>query len=271
VTKSAWAVLLLIGCGGVATRLAGRPGPEAGLLRGTLPSSAKGVRHPDRLTDGIAAMPGDSPRTELTSVFTSPDAYAIYDLGAETLISCGVIVADGDDRYTIALSTDGVAFSPLWQAEPIEDRGLQPRVTRELRGSGRYVRVSASGGDGLFAVAELAVAAFCPPRWPPVLGLPRGTPIADAVQTKAWTFAILAVAFILAYRRRAPDFIKLLVVLPAGFAIALIVQLVQIWPPPSSVLLTLAAACSLVVAALGLRLGWRRFFTKKPPESPESA
>jgi peptidoglycan/LPS O-acetylase OafA/YrhL len=147
---------------------------------------------------------------------------------------------------------------------------LQPRVTRELRGSGRYLRVSASGGDGLFAVAELAVAALCPPRWPPVLGLPRGTPIAEAVQTKAWTFAILAVAFILAYRRRAPDFVKLLVVLPAGFAIALVVQLVQIWPPPSSVLVTLAATCGLVLAALALRLSWRRFF-KKPPESPESA
>jgi hypothetical protein len=258
VTRAACAALLLAGCTGVATKLAGQPGPEAGLIRGTLPSRVDHVRHPDRLTDGIAAMPGDPARTELTAVFTSPDASVVYDLGAETAIACAVIVADADDHYTLALSDEGAAFRPLWEAPPIDDRGLQPRVARELRGSGRYLRLSASGGDGMFAVAELAVAANCPPRWPPALGLTRGTPIAQSARTKAWTFAILAAAFILAYRRRAPDFVKLLVAVPLGLVISLIVELVQIWPPPSPLGVTLAAACGLVAAALGLRLGWQR-------------
>ena len=100
-------------CTGVATSIGGKPGPEAGLLRGKSPSTSAHVTHVARLTDGIAAVPDDPARTELSALFGSPAAFVVYDLGAETTIACVAIDADGDDPYTIALSSDGTTFAPL--------------------------------------------------------------------------------------------------------------------------------------------------------------
>ena len=111
---------------------------------------------------------------------------------------------------------------------------MQPRAVRDLHSTGRYLRLAASGGDGVYAVAELSVAADCPPRWPPALAPLHGTPIDHSAATKAWAFAALAAAYVLAYRRRAPDFVRLLVAAPLGVALALAFQLAEIWPPPRS-------------------------------------
>src|SRR5262245_22190117 len=112
-------------CTGVATSIGGKPGPEAGLLRGRSPSRSAGVTHAARLTDGIAAMPDDPPLTDLTSRFVSPAAFVVYDLGAETRIDCAAIDADADDIYALALSPDGATFTPLWTLPPApdDDRG----------------------------------------------------------------------------------------------------------------------------------------------------
>jgi hypothetical protein len=243
------ALACAVGCTGVATNFAGRPGPEAGLIRGKMPARAHGVTHVDRLTDGIAALPDDPPRTDLTSVMAGLDAFVVYDLGRETPVGCAVVIADGDDRYTLALSADGTAFTPLWTADSTADRGMQPRIGRPLRGTGRYLRLTADGGDGAYAVAELAVADVCPPRWPPALALQHGTLLLESATLKIWVFAGTAVAFIVGYRRRMPDFLKLLIAIPAGVAVALCVQLVELWPLPGSVARPLLLAVALVAAA----------------------
>jgi hypothetical protein len=240
-------------CTGVATSIGGKPGPEAGLLRGRSPARSSHVTHVDRLTDGIGAAPDDPPRTELTSLFASADAFVVYDLGAETPIACAAIDAAGDDLYTLALSSDGVAFTPLWTA-PRTDPGMQLRAARDLHGAGRYLRLSASGGDGVYAVAELSAAAECPPRWPPVLAPQRGTPIDRSARNKIWLFAALAAAYVLAYRRKLPDFFKLLIAAPLGLGLALAFQLADIWPPPGPVLRDLLAAAAIVAAAFVLRV-----------------
>lgn len=246
-------------CTNIATSFGGKPSPEAGLLRGRSPSRAAGVTHVDRLTDGIAARPDDPPRTELTSLFASPDAFVIYDLGAETLVDCAAIDADGDDAYALSISADGVTFTPLWTAPPEPDHGMQPRAARNLHGSGRYLRLAASGGDGVYAVAELSAAADCPPRWPPALAPQQGTPIDRSAATKAWAFAALGAAYVLGYRRKLPDFFKLLVAAPLGVAIALAFQLADIWPPPRSLLGPLLAAPAIIAAAFALRVAASRF------------
>jgi len=245
-------------CTNLSTNIGGKPGPEAGLLRGKMPARSAHVRHVDRLTDGIAAVPDDPARTELSALFGSPAAFVVYDLGAETTIACVAIDADGDDPYTIALSSDGTTFAPLWTAPAVPDSGLQPRAAHDLRGRGRYLRVSASGGDGIYAVAEVAAAAECPPRWPPVWAAQHGTPIDRSLATKAWVFAALAAGYVLAYRKKLPDFFKLLVAAPVGVLIALVLQLADIWPPPSSVLLPLLAAPAIVAAAFGVRYALAR-------------
>jgi hypothetical protein len=245
-------------CTGVATNIGGKPGPDAGLLRGKMPVRSAHVSHLDRLTDGIAAYPDDPARTDLAALFASPDAFVVYDLGAETPIACVAVDADGNDSYVLALSSDGVTFTPLWTAPAVADDGLQPRAAHDLHGRGRYVRLSPSAGDGIYAVAELAVAAECPPLWPPVWAPQHGTPIDRSAATKAWAFAALGAAYVLAYRRKMPDFFKLLVAAPLGLAIALILQVADLWPPPPSLRLPLLAAPAIVAAAFGLRYGLAR-------------
>ena len=241
-------------CTGVATSIGGKPGPEAGVLRGRMPVRAAHATHVDRLTDGIAAAPDDPPRTELTSLFASPQAFVVYDLGAETPIDCAAIDADADDVYTLAASPDGAAFAPLWVAPAVPDRGIQPRAARGLHSNARYLRLSAAGGDGVYAVAELSAAAECPPRWPPVLAPQHGTPIDRSARTKIWLFAALAAGYVLAYRRKLPDFFKLLVAAPLGIGLALAFQLAEIWPLDWPVFRDLSAAVSIVAAAFAIRV-----------------
>jgi hypothetical protein len=261
----ALAMLVALGCTGLVTGLAGRPSPEAGLLRGKSPFRSQGVTHVDRLTDGIAAAPDDPPRTDLTSVLASSQSFVVYDLGRDTEIGCAAIEADGDDQYRLALSRDGVAFTPLWSAAATGDRGQQPRAARELAGRGRYLRLSASGGDGVYAVAELSVAGTCPPRWPPPLALQTGTPIDESARLKAWALAACAAAYIFAYRRRAPDFVKLFVAIPLGLSAALCVQLAEIWPPPPSLRVALIAAIAIVAGAGAVRVAVTRWRRAKSP------
>ncbi|HVR04039.1 MAG TPA: hypothetical protein VMT47_18025 [Polyangia bacterium] len=243
----------LAACDRLATNLSGGVGPEAGILRGKLPGDSRGVSHVGRLTDGIAASPGDPWRTDLTAVFASPQSFVRWDLGAETPIRCALVDADGDDTYTLSVSSDGRTFAPLWSAPPDEDAGQQLRAGRGLRGAGRYLRLSAAGGDGRWSVSELSAWRECPTQWPP-LAMQKGTPDDDAIRVKLWAFAALAVAYVLFYRKGAPDWARLLVVAPAGVGIALAVQLAELWPPSPA----LAARLLGVAAALGVTFALRR-------------
>jgi hypothetical protein len=134
---------------------------------------------------------------------------------------------------------------------------MQPQSARDLDGVGRYLRVIASGGDGVYAIAELSVAGDCPPRWPPPLAMQRGTLIEQALALKLWAFGALAALFILAYRPKLPDFVKLLGAVPAGLAIAALIQLVEVWPLSRAVVLPLVVSLLAVAAATALRLALR--------------
>jgi hypothetical protein len=251
-------LLAAAGCTGVATGLAGRPSAEEGVLRGKFPVASHGVTHIDRLTDGIAANPDDPRQTDLTSVFRTGDAFATFDLGAAVPIACVALDAAGDAAFAISLSGDGRAWQPLWTAAPTGEHGIEPRAVRGLTGSGRYLRVSAAGGEAPSAVAELAAASACPLRWPPPTALQAGTPIEESASWKAWALAASAAVFILAYRRRSPDFIKLLVAVPIGLATALTVQLADVWPPSGALGLVLGAVVAIVGGAAGLRFAISR-------------
>jgi hypothetical protein len=85
-----------------------------------------------------------------------------------------------------------------------------------------------------------------------------GTPDEDAVRIKLWTFAGLAVAYVLLYRKRLPDWAKLLGVVPAGLAIALGLQLRELWPPSEAIVGRLAAALGAVVLAIVAKLALSR-------------
>jgi hypothetical protein len=256
-------------CDRLATNLAGGAGPEAGLLRGKLPIESTGVTHLRRLTDGIAAQPGDPPRTDLTSELTRGNSEVTWDLGADTPVRCALIDADGDDAYTLSLSKDNKSFSVHFRAIPDEDRGQQLRAGRDLPGSGRYLTLSAAGGDGLWSVSEVSVWSDCPKSWPP-LAMQKGTPDDETVRLKLWAFAALALAYVLAYNKRLPDWVKLLGVAPAGVGIALAIQVAELWPPSPALAARLAIVTAAIAAAAALRWILARRAAAKAAGSAES-
>jgi hypothetical protein len=245
------AALAPLACDRLAN-LGGTFGPEAGVLRAKAPAASRGVAHVKRLTDGIAASPGDPSRTDLTAVFSAPDAFATWDLGSEMPVRCALIDADGDDRYTVSLSSDGKTFVPLWTAERDEEGGQQLRVGRDLKGTGRYLRLGAQGGDGRWSVAELSAWRDCPSSWPP-LAMQKGESDDLALGYKLWAFGPTALLYLVLYRRRWPDWVKLLGVVPAGLAIALGIQVAQDWPVSSGLALRLAVVSAVVLVAAILR------------------
>jgi hypothetical protein len=253
-------------CDRLASSLGGGYGPEAGVLRGKRPLDARDVTHATRLTDGIAAVPGDPWRTDLTAVLTAPGASVTWDLGAETPVRCALVDADGDDTYALAVSSDGQTFAPLWRATPDEDAGQQLRAGRDLRGAGRYLRLAASGGDGHWSVSEISAWSECPTTWPP-LAMQKGTPDDEAVRLKLWAFAALALGYVLAYRKRAPDWLKLVGVVPAGLGVAVAVQLAQDWPPSPSLARLVTGVVAMLVAAITLRLARARRVRPAPDPS----
>jgi hypothetical protein len=238
-----------VACDRLASNLSGSARPEAGLLRGKLPVAAHAVTHASRLTDGIAAEPGDPGRTDLTAELSRPDAFVTWDLGAQVPVRCALVDGDGEATFTLSLSADGKDFLALYRAPPDEDRGQQLRAGRDLPGTGRYLLLSSTGGDGHRSVSEVSAWRECPKTWPP-LAMQKGTPDDEAVRLKLWAFAALGVAYVLAYRGRGPDWLKLLGVVPAGVGVALVVQVVDLWPPTAELATRLALAGGAIVAAL---------------------
>ncbi|MDB4982703.1 MAG: hypothetical protein JWM82_3455 [Myxococcales bacterium] len=241
------------GCARLVSNLSGGIGPESGILRGKLPSATRAASHVQRLTDGIAAEPGDPWRTDLTAVLSAPDASVTWDLGTETPVRCALVDADGNDRYEVSMSNDGQTFTPLWTAAPDEEAGQQLRAGRDLRGAGRYLRVSAAGGDGQWSLSEVSAWSACPKAWPP-LAMQRGTSLDEAVMLKLGAFEALALLFVLLYRARMPDWAKLLAVVPVGIGIALALQLADLWPLTGALGLKVAVAAAALVGAVAGRV-----------------
>ncbi|HEX3694733.1 MAG TPA: hypothetical protein VH374_05020 [Polyangia bacterium] len=224
------------------------PGPGQGLLRGKLPSSAVGVTHTERLTDGVAPLAGNFWRTELTSVIP-PGGRVIYDLGQSTPIHCALVEGDNNDHYRFSVSEDGQAFMPLWTGGPVPGAGMRFRYGKDLTGQGRYVRVTADGGDGAYSVGELAVYRDCPTEWPPTFSEANGTSLQETAQFRLWLFGLAMVIFLLIHNRQSRDLVRLLIVVPIGLGLSAAFSLADVWPvdePEQFVLRTVVAAIALV-------------------------
>ena len=224
------------------------PGPGQGLLRGKAPSVSVGVTHSERLTDGVAARPGDFWRTEVTSVL-SPGASIVYDLGQSTPIHCALVEGDNNDSYHLSVSEDGATYAPLWTGPPVPGAGMRFRYGKDLAGQGRYLRVNADGGDAAYSVGELAVYQDCPAQWPPTFSELSGTSLQDTAQFRLWLFGLAMVIFLLIHNRQSRDLVRLLIVVPIGLGLSAASALAQVWPVDESeqfVLRTVVAAIALV-------------------------
>lgn len=183
-------------------------------LPGNLLAGAKadnaGIPEAERMTDGLVPVEGDFWDTGITARFGSPEAQITWDLGEKKPIAAALIQGDNNDVYILSGSDDGKTFRPLWQAQPENGAGMRMRHTT-LKEAARWIRLSATGGDSLFSVGELAVFSEAPAGFPNLkLTRAEGTTadkVADA--SASWgislgVFAAAVVILVLLSRRTRP-------------------------------------------------------------------
>jgi len=166
------------------------------LLSGLTPVRTEAVSNAQVLTDGTRAVDGDHWKSKLTAVFARRSASVDYDLGQTTPIVAAYLQGDNNDEYVVSVSEDGKTFTPLWTAQPDATPGLRPRFAVDLKGSGRYVRISTGRGDGSYSLSEVQLFSTPPGAMPPPMRVERGLPAGETVRAAIILFA-LALAFLL--------------------------------------------------------------------------
>lgn len=141
--------------------------PSGNLLLHRAARSSRGTEHPERLTDGLSAREGDPADAGAATKMKGLRPYVEWDLGETLRLAAASVQVDNNDTYRLTVSTDGVAYTPLWDVEPVSDSGLRQRARRDLAGDARYVRLEAMSGDQAYAAAEVAVYCEVPSVWPP--------------------------------------------------------------------------------------------------------
>lgn len=134
-------------------------GPAALAVPPSLLSRAKvqrteRVKFPERLIDGVAPIEGDGWLSQYTSVI-EPSGFVEWDLGEVVDVRAGWLQADNNDSYVLAISEDGTQYTALWTAGPVPSPGMRERRAPSLAGRGRFLRLSAEGGDKMFSVGEV--------------------------------------------------------------------------------------------------------------------
>ncbi len=242
--------MLMAAC--VLAACSGRPPSPRDLLRARAPSHVHGVRHPERINDGVTPADGDLWLTDLSAVFADVNGEVVYDLGRDTAIAAAFVQADNNDRFVLEVSDDGAHYRRLWQAGAVPQPGMRGRMVRGLRAHGRYLRLTAIGGDSLVSVGELMVFAQAPQPWPPRLWQRFGLPPYIAMQRWWIALGVALLLLLLAADRRVPVAVLAGAGLLAAIVLGLCVKrLAADWPP----VLEIGEALRAVIAAVaGLAL-----------------
>ena len=229
------------------------------LIAGKQLTRSEGVRNAERLTDGIYSNEGDEWLTDVTSRFSSAQSFVEYSLGDDMPLACALVQADNNDVYFLSGSEDRVHWQPLWRVDAEGGPGMRVR-TQRLQASARYVRLSATGGDALYSVSEIALYPQCPEVWPPAVVRTHGVPVSETINIKVVVFGVLAGIFILLHRRRMAraHYVLLLAAVAAGWMLA--AELANAYPffdqePQLRALVAALAALVVIKEALLKRFG----------------
>ncbi len=212
---------------------AGTPIP-GNLLNDARATDSVGITNAGRLTDGKVALEGDFWLSNLATRIASAQSQLTFDLGKEQSLRCAFVQGDNNDIYRLLGSLDGQSYAPLWTASAAPGPGMRTRHG-QFDGKARYVRLQASGGDGLYTVTELALFADCPASWPQLAiaryeGVPLHKPARDAL---IW-LAISGCAFLLVHRKGSPRWLTALGLVPIAAAVNAAVHIASIWPFPNT-------------------------------------
>ena len=210
------------------------------------------VNDATKLTDGVVDMRGDDWRARAAAVLGSPQASVEYDLGRSETIGAAYVQADANDFYVLSVSDDGVHFSPLWSAAPAAETGLQPRWAENLHGRGRYLRFSASGGDGRYSATELAVYTHAPPAFPPAFHVQSNAPPRELLRSATLVLGLaLGLFVVLAMGRARWWWTTLVGVLPVIAGARWLAALEAAWPvAPREVSLLRGVVAAVAVVAV---------------------
>lgn len=126
------------------------------VLQGRFPTRAEGAARVERLNDGVTAVDGDA-WDGPGAVLLPTDVSVEWDLGRMVRITGAAIQADNNDEYLISVSGDGSTWHAIARFGGVEGAGLRTRSDLSLDATARFVRLTASGGDGRFSVSELEV------------------------------------------------------------------------------------------------------------------
>ena len=180
--------------------------------------AGRGLESGAAATDGLLAEEGSGAAAALearrAARLEGPDAYLAVDLGTPRVLGALLLQADAGDDYRIEGSLDGRSWSGLMRLEP-GDAGYGMRTRKAELPAPKQVRfllVHALGGDGLYAVGELAAFENPPSAWrePEVPAGGEAPPSADDRLVAARVAMALAAALLLAWgvvlrRRGTPE------------------------------------------------------------------
>jgi hypothetical protein len=247
-------LVAFLACGASATAAA----QPQNLLVGRRPTNSNGVKNAVRLTDGILSNEGDEWLTDVTARFSSSRSFVEYDLGSPQALRCVMVQADNNDVYFMSGSLDGQDWRQIWRVGAEVGAGMRVRSV-QLDATVRYLRLSATGGDALYSVSEIAAYSQCPVPWPADLPRAHGIPVGDSADIKVLLFGVLAGLFVLIHRRNGPNlqYVLLMPVLGSGWM--MVSELVELYPffnqePP---LRAMAAGLAALVAVKEAFLGKR--------------
>lgn len=227
------------------------------------PSAIQGARNPDVLTDGVQAPRGHGWNTELSAILTGKSAFIEFDLGATKPIDSAYLQGDNNDSYVLSGSTDGKNFREFWVAAPDDKPGMRQRWTSGLAAQARYVRLTARGGDGSYAVTELQIFSTKPKPFPPRIAAREGTVAPARLRNMLLMFGLALAAFaVLAYRGARWTWLLGIAVLPVAGAFLFVDALRIGWPAEQRELSLLRAVMAAVALAALVR---ERLFTERYP------
>lgn len=183
--------------------LLGRAAEGRGLSGGS--AATDGLLAPEGAAAAEAAFPGRAARLE------GPEAVLVVDLGEARPVGALLLQADAGDTYMVEGSLDGKTWTGLLRIEPgdalygMRTRRASLSTARPLR----FLLVHAEGGDGDYAVGELAAFAGAPLSWSQPPAAPEGDSAArsaenrlEAVSAALALAAALLLGFGLLLRRR---------------------------------------------------------------------
>ncbi|HEX6274590.1 MAG TPA: discoidin domain-containing protein [Polyangiaceae bacterium] len=233
------------------------------LLDGLSPARLESVRNADALTDGVQAPKGHGWNTELSTILKSRASHVDFDLGGAKPIDSAYLQGDNNDTYVLSASDDGKNFREIWQALPDDKPGMRQRSTSGLATQARYLRLTARGGDGSYAVTELQVFSAKPKPFPPRIPSREGTVAPARLRNSLLTFGMALAAFALfAYRGARWYWLAALSIVPIAAAFTLLEAIRIGWPVEARELSLLRSVTAAVALAALVR---ERLFPERYP------